>query len=301
MREAVPIFLRAHTERVTPTHPRERARSGARANRAPGGPRWPEYALVFDCETTLDPRQTLTIGVYRFCRAHNGSGYVCLEEGLFYDDAIDQVQSGAPAILEAYIPRHAADTPSGCPSQIRLLSRSAFLEDVFWRAVLNAPHGAGALAVAFNLPFDLSRLAVDCRKAKRRKEGWSLVVSQDTDPVTGAVRDNPLRPRIIVTPKDSKAAFVRLAGVGVRSKRTGKRLKPYTRGRFLDLRTLGWVLRSESYSLKNACQAFRCEPKGDYAPTGQVSVAEIDYCRQDVRATVALLNAMRTEFDRHPV
>jgi hypothetical protein len=97
---------------------------------------------------------------------------------------------------------------------------------------------------------------VDCLQARRRDEGWSLVLSQDSDPTTGLIRENPLRSRIILTPKDSKAAFIRLAGVGVRSKKTGRRLKPYTRGRFLDLRTLGWALRNESYRLKSACEEF---------------------------------------------
>jgi hypothetical protein len=72
-------------------------------------------------------------------------------------------------------------------------------------------------------------------------------------------------------------------------------------GRFLDLRTLGWALRNESYGLKKACQAFGVPGKLDYEPTGQISKEELQYCRQDVRATVNLLNAMRTEFDRHPI
>jgi hypothetical protein len=39
----------------------------------------------------------------------------------------------------------------------------------------------------------------------------------------------------------------------------------------------------------------------DHVPTGMVCQDEVEYCRQDVRATVALLNAMRVEFDRHPI
>src|SRR3989442_565729 len=69
-------------------------------------------------------------------------------------------------------------------------------------------------------------------------------MSQDTDPETGRLRDNPFRPWIVITPKDSKAAFIRFAGVSMRRKETGRRLKQYKRGRFLDLRTLGWALRN---------------------------------------------------------
>lgn len=168
--------------------------------------------------------------------------------------------------------------------------------------MLDAPHGAAALIVGFNLPFDLSRLAVDCRQARRRGEGWSLVISRDRHPQTGDPRDDPFRPRIRITPKDSKAAFIRLTGVPIRSSKTGRRLKPYSPGRFLDLRTFGWALRNEPYGLQVACEAFGVRGKlDDYEPTGRISVGEIDYCRQDVRATVDLLNAMRREFDLHPI
>jgi hypothetical protein len=87
--------------------------------------------------------------------------------------------------------------------------------------------------------------------------------------------------------------------VSIRSKKTGRRLKTYSPGRFLDLRTLGWALRSKPFSLESACDDFKVPGKLDHDPTGRISVEEIEYCLQDVRATISLLNAMRTEFDRH--
>ena len=59
------------------------------------------------------------------------------------------------------------------------------------------------------------------------------------------------------------------------------------------LKTLSWALRNESFTLKSACEHFNVEGKLDYEPTGRISIEEIDYCRQDVRATNALLNALR--------
>ena len=35
--------------------------------------------------------------------------------------------------------------------------------------------------------------------------------------------------------------------------------------------------------------------------TGRVTKEDIDYARQDVKCTTALLNAMKREFDRHPI
>src|SRR5262249_4391654 len=45
---------------------------------------------------------------------------------------------------------------------------------------------------------------------------------------------------------------------------------------------------------------FGVDGKLKHKPTGRVTFEEIKYCRQDVRATVNLLNAMKNEFDRHP-
>jgi hypothetical protein len=71
--------------------------------------------------------------------------------------------------------------------------------------------------------------------------------------------------------------------------------------RFLDLRTLGWALRNEAYSLKRACKAFGVKGKIEHKPSGRVTAKEIEYCRGDVGATARLLNAMKAEFDRNPI
>ena len=197
-------------------------------------------------------------------------------------------------ILRRYAAEVEAETLEDYSRQIRFLSRSEFAEDLLWLAGVNAR----ALIVGFNLPFDLSRLAIDNRTARDRNEGWSMVMFQDRDPESGDVRENPFRPRIIITPKDSKAAFIRFAGISMRSKETKQRLIPYFPGFFQDLRTFGWALRNKSYSLQSACKDFGVPGKLDHVPTGRVSEEEIEYCCQDVRATVGLLNAMRTEFDQ---
>ena len=108
-----------------------------------------------------------------------------------------------------------------------------------------------------------------------------------------ALLPNSFRPRIKLIPKDSKAAFIRLAG--------GDSKQPYRVGRFLDLKTLAWALRNRSFSLESACREFKVPGKLDHAPSGRVTPDEIDYCRQDVRASVGLLNAMLSEFRQYPL
>ena len=231
--ESLPIYLRAHTTV-------EGAQSKNNSNRRQE--KFARYALVLDSETTLDTMQALTFGFYRFCELQPGGDYVCLEEGSFHADDLDE---RSLASLRRYVRSNGAETSKGCPKKLRLCSRSAFIEKVFFIAC-----NAGAVVVAFNLPFDLSRLALEYRVARGAGgRGWSFVMSQYKHPKTGKKLPNSFRPRIQLRPKDSKAAFIRLAG--------GDSNQPFRSGRFLDLKTLVWALRNRSLSLESACHEFR--------------------------------------------
>jgi hypothetical protein len=293
MNNSIQMFVRAHIERKTDA--KKPKQHGARRNNVE--PKWPSHALIIDCETTIDKSQALTFGFYRFCRFEKDNTYHCREEGIFVADDIFVSKPETMALLKNYAASNQAETEKNCPPKLSLLSRTQFIEAIFWPALLNAC----ALVVCFNAPFDLSRLAIECREAKRRSEGWSFIMSEDTSPKTGLPRENPFRPRIRITPRDGKSAFIRLTGVGIRSKTGGKRIKPYNPGRLLDLRTLGWALRSQSYSLKTACAAFGVPGKLDHEPTGMITVDGVQYCRQDVRATTSVLGAMRVEYELHPI
>jgi hypothetical protein len=72
--------------------------------------------------------------------------------------------------------------------------------------------------------------------------------------------------------------------------------------RFLDLRTLLWALRNRSYSLESACREFKtAHQKIDHRPAGRVTVEELENARNDVACTIDLLNAVKREFDLHPI
>src|SRR5439155_988038 len=71
---------------------------------------------------------------------------------------------------------------------------------------------------------------------------------------------------------------------------------------FLDLRTLGWALFNQSFSLKALCDELKTKHrKMDHEPTGGVTPEEIEYARQDGRCTVDALNGLKQEFDKHPI
>lgn len=276
MNELHDIFIRAHTvisEKVGPQRP------------SPA--KWPKEILVIDTETTIDTAQRLNFGGYRRCKL-GAAGYECVEEGLFYADDLD---GSGQSVLDQFV----MDTKNiphldvkMFPPQIRLnlYRRREFVERVFWKTIRN-----GGMVVAFNLSFDLSRLAV--RSCTADDGGWSLVLSLRKSSKTGQIEPNPERPRVIINSKDSKLAFFELGSIRHPEEWPDE-------SRFLDLRTFGWALRNESYNLKATCKAFGVRGKVNHRPTGRVTLAEIKYCRGDVRATTDLLNAMKKEFDQHP-
>jgi hypothetical protein len=73
------------------------------------------------------------------------------------------------------------------------------------------------------------------------------------------------------------------------------------RGRFLDLSVLGWSLRNRHMTLDGFLKSFGLKAKIKHEPTGRVTRAELEYGRRDVERTVALLNAMKREYDGFPI
>jgi hypothetical protein len=112
MSEHHDIYVRAHT-----MQPEKKERKSARA----GEPKWPDYALAFDCESRITADQTLTFGFWRFCELRKGE-YVPLEEGIFHDD--NGLSRKEFELLRKY--GHAAKPDSGDDGcdRLRLYSRS---------------------------------------------------------------------------------------------------------------------------------------------------------------------------------
>jgi hypothetical protein len=277
------IYVRAHTVQFEKKH----SKSTGQVTE----PKWPDHALVLDCESRITADQTLTFGLWRFCELRNGV-YAPLEEGIFHDDGLGAKDMG---VLRKYKTATKPETADDGCDRLSLYSRSKFIDEVFGIAVQ-----ARALIVGFNLPFDLSRIALDWNTAQN--SGWTLIMKQWHNPKTRKLEPNESFPRVVIKALNSKASIIGSTRPPMslrRSKR--KRAKLWPRGRFLDVRTLLWALRNKSFSLKTACKEFGIPGKLDHKPSGQVDLAEIEYCRQDVRATVGLLNAAKQEFDLHPI
>jgi hypothetical protein len=257
----------------------------------------PNAMLVLDTETRTDQTQRLTFGSYRFVVVGQ-----CLEESLFYG-------AGLPAkdlrILERYVATPRAVVPDETAHDVSLLTRYQFVEKLF-----RAAYKGHCLLIAFNFPFDISRVACNFTNARRRfAGGFSLGLwSYRKD---GSESRHQFRPSICIKHIDSKRALKGFTGRRTpddadlipEGSTTGEPEEGYIfRGHFLDLRTLAFALTDRGYTLEGACEAFGVEHgKQPTARHGIVTDKYIHYNRRDVLATSELAVKLLEEYDKHPI
>ncbi len=258
----------------------------------------PESMFVFDTETTTDPTQRLLFGCYRFLYDRD-----CLEEGLVYADQLSTEQMN---LLRQYVTDHRADTSERGRRNLALLSRSEFLKKLY-----KATYKGRALLVGFNLPFDLSRMAFDVKRARRAfGGGFSLGVWTYKDD-NGCQFPDRNRPRITIKHLDSKRALMsftsRMETDEVdripEGSEDGKPQDGYNfRGHFLDLRTVAFALTDRSHSLESACEAFGVESgKIKVSEHGNITEEYIHYNRRDVKATAELAEKLFQEYECYEI
>ena len=259
--------------------------------------RAPRATFVVDTETRTDSTQRLTFGNYRFIVEGE-----LQEEGLFYANDLSKRERKT---LERYVNRWNKRASKTSEIPLLLLTRREFLKK-FYKVV----YKSRALLVGFNLPFDLSRLAIATRSARGRfAGGFSLALWSYTN--NGVEKPSTRRPSIGIKHIDSKRA---LKGFTARfgpddsdlipeNSATGQPQKGYKfRGHMLDLRTLAFALTDRSYSLDTACKAFGVEHgKQHVSRHGVITNKYIDYNRRDVQATSELAVKLLSEYVKHPI
>src|SRR5271170_6962820 len=146
------IALRAYV-RKAPKKPKKGSKLPPTA--LPGAVNWRDLAprtapsdwvLVFDCETRTSPDQRLRFGGYQL--RYKGEIW---ESGAFYEP--DVLSEGELAILRQAVDDERSNSDG---ARICLRTRAEFVDEVFYRSA----YAVGAQIVGFNLPFDLSRLAI---------------------------------------------------------------------------------------------------------------------------------------------
>lgn len=218
-----------------------------------------DWSLIFDCETT-DVSQKLRFGTYQFRKYGE-----LIESGIFYD--ADNVMPDEYRTLQ----EHAAEYG------LELINRDEFVDEIFFELAYNLR----ATIVGFNLPFDLSRIAIGHGSARKSfAGGFSLKFSNNTR-----------LPNVQIKHQSSRAAFIQFAGpfIGRRSRSKQKRGEKETvrRGHFIDVKTLASALFARPFSLRSLSNFLGIENgKLDFDDfDGPITEKMIDYAVRDTQAT----------------
>src|SRR5271166_1257484 len=127
-----------------------------------------DWVLVFDCETRTTPDQRLRFGAYQL--RYKGQVW---ERGAFYEPEPGVLTPDELTILRQVMADEEAKSDG---ERTCLRTRAEFVDKVFY----GSGYAAGAQIVGFNLPFDLSRLAIRHASARRSmRGGFSLTLSED--------------------------------------------------------------------------------------------------------------------------
>ncbi len=262
---------------------------------------------MFDVETTTDPTQRLLIGCYGYNRRRSDGSWPCYEEGIFYADDLPEIDPEGFAVLQDYVRTHNAKVVEGVDNTLHLYSRREFADRVLRRAAFNA----GAIVVGFNLPFDVSRIAlhVGDSRGPRHRGGFSFLLFKYLHSRSGSYLTDLFR-RVRIKHVDSKRSFMQFSRHRKRKRKKGRKRKPERRvphttlqpGPLLDLHTLDFALTDKARSLEDATVAWDVpHPKKETEQHGVITPGYVDYNRSDVRATTELLDHLCQELERHPI
>lgn len=259
--EQLPIYFRGYVEARLDTDDDEKRKEESKPGREKSFDFSPTKTLIFDTETTTDRTQALRVGAYQL-RSLKG-----VKEGLFYDPGLK------PADREV-IRKFASDC------KLRLLTVEEFIQNIIY---LEA-YQTGAAIVGFNLPFDLSRLAIGATTARKLSDAFSLNLS-----------DHPSNPPIQIKNLNSRSALIQFMALGDTGRRTTNR------GIFMDVKTGAAALYGRSFSLASLGQFLKIEnPKNETDEHGGPITPEyLDYLLRDVQATWECHERLKADYKIH--
>lgn len=262
----IPIAIRAYSEDPD----REPLGSLAPSSDIEASP----WTLVFDCETTIDATQRLRIGFYQVRR-----GETLHEEGIFCDPKA--ITPDEEALLRDYARARG----------LTLLTISDFSSKVF----LKYGYTRSGTVVGFNLPFDLSRIAIHHGSARRamRGGGFSFQLTRNRDD-----------PRVRVKHLSSRSALIDFAKPGKQDAPRGmrkRRIKVSTsRGHFVDVKTLGAALLSRRFSLETLARHLNTPTQKQKTDEhGTLTRVYLAYARTDVQVTWECFSELNRRYREH--
>src|SRR5271165_6765418 len=174
--------------------------------------------------------------------------------------------------------------------------RSKFRRKVFLKYLKG-----GALIVAYDAPFEISRIAVKSNKSLKRRRAFSFYFRLFKDK-TGKTRPSGFEPGLSIESLDASKAIYRLIKYKFHARDAEREEEePVSNVHVLDLKTLTAVLTGEAYSFSSACEIFGVPASRSRKSSRRVTKPAIECLLRDVTAELELLNRLRQEFAPHPV
>src|SRR5262249_50888512 len=155
-------------------------------------------------------------------------------------------------------------------------------------------YARNALCIGFNLPFDLSRLAISQSTAKKWRGAFSFALSE-----------NSYRPRVRVKHLNGRASWIqftkpRRKPLPQSYRKDNLKIRP-RKGHFLDVKTLASALLSGSWSLKSLADHLKTDNrKIDTDEHGASLTPEyLDYALQDVQVTWECFKKLQRKYESY--
>jgi plasmid maintenance system antidote protein VapI len=272
--QPLPIAVRAYVCKADQTPLRAIKRKGGRKRPVPS-----EWALVFDTETTTDAGQKLRFGTYQVRKSSD-----LIEAGIFYDP--ETLNKTEQSTLNEYAAKH----------QLTMMTAQEFVEKIFY----GVGYAYRASIVGFNLPFDISRLAIDHAPARGTRHNKIM-----RGGFTFKLSENHWQPRVQIKHVSSRDAFIQFAATkGQRTSRGNRkkgRFQPVRRGFFIDTKTLAAALTSQSHSLASLAQALGVAAQKHHTDEHGAALTPdyIDYAMQDTQTTWECYARLQSLYELH--
>lgn len=238
------------------------------------------WSLTFDTETTTDAGQALRFGTYQLRKVDE-----IREGGIFYDE--EGVSKTELTVLRGYAKAHC----------LKLITRDEFVNEVFYRKA----YQLRATIVGFNLPFDISRIAISHGSARAPKAD---IANAMRGGFTFKLSKQKIYPNIRVKHMSRKAALISFAapmkqrdGRGHRNRGIKNRVR---RGHFIDAKTLSSALFSKGFSLRSLSKFLGVNtPKMDFEDyDAPINEEFIRYAVADVQSTWECYSELITRYGK---
>ncbi len=216
-----------------------------------------DWSLTFDTETTVDAAQSLRVGFAQIRKAGE-----LVREFVFFDgDLSDQ----DIAVILDYADRH---------------KLQAITIEAFRKKFLEIGYRMNGAVIGFNLPFDISRIALSHGAAKTTMQGgFSFRLSSWKS-----------EPRVRVKHLSAVAALIDFAKPFKQLRGKGSRNRdidvPHNSGCFIDVKTIAAALLSKRFKLETLAVFLGTTPKEQIEEHGgPITFQYLDYARGDVQTT----------------